>query len=87
MACMKVKFGRELWWILNLTIQGVGGVLMQLLDLMGWVYGRILVGVGKWFLIIPDLRLEIAPRLDFWHDLWCKHMAIKEAFLDLSSNA
>ena len=38
------------------------GVLVNLLERMGWVYGRILGGVR------------------FWHDLWCGHETLKEAF-------
>jgi hypothetical protein len=32
---------------------------------MGWGYGRISRGFGGCFLIIPDLRWEMASRLDF----------------------
>jgi hypothetical protein len=25
----------------------------------------------------------MTPRLEFWHDLWCGDMSLKETFLDL----
>jgi hypothetical protein len=34
---------------MNLAIRGVGSVLMILLECMGWVYGKILGGVGGKF--------------------------------------
>jgi hypothetical protein len=42
----------------------MGEVLMSLLGSMGWDYGRILRGVGISFLVISDLRWEMAPSLD-----------------------
>jgi hypothetical protein len=84
---MREKVGVELWWTLNLAGCGVGGVLMSLLGCMGWGYGRILRGVGGSFLILPNLRWEMAPRLRVWHDLWGRpvgwargDMVLKEAF-------
>jgi hypothetical protein len=41
---------------------GVVGVLMSLLGRMGQGYERILGGVGRSSLVIPDLRWEMAPR-------------------------
>jgi hypothetical protein len=55
----------RLWWISNLAVHGVGGVLMSLLGRMGWSYGRISGGVRRCFLVMPDLRWEMASRLDF----------------------
>jgi hypothetical protein len=40
--CMRERLSGELWWTLNLTVHGVGGVQMNLLGCMGWGYGRIL---------------------------------------------
>jgi len=31
---------------------------------MEWVYGRILEGVGGNFVVTPNLKWEMAPRLD-----------------------
>jgi hypothetical protein len=41
-----------------------GGVLVSLLGCIGWVYGRILGGVGKRFVVTPDLKWEIALRFN-----------------------
>jgi hypothetical protein len=43
---MKERLDRELWWILNMTAHGVGGVLMRFLGRMEWGYGRLSGGVG-----------------------------------------
>lgn len=53
--CMREKLARKLWWIPNLAVYGVSGVLMSLLGHMGWGYERILGGVGESFQVILDL--------------------------------
>jgi hypothetical protein len=40
---------REAWWILNLVVHGVGGVLMSLLGPIGWDYQRISRGLEDVF--------------------------------------
>jgi hypothetical protein len=42
----------------------VSGVLMMFTGRMGGDYRRISGGVGRCFLVIPDLRCEMALRLD-----------------------
>jgi hypothetical protein len=59
---LRERFSGEWWWPLTMEVHGKGGVLVSLLRCMGWVYGRILGGVGESFL---DLRWAMAPRLDF----------------------
>jgi hypothetical protein len=39
-----------------MEVHGEGGVLMSLSGRMGWVYARILGGVGGSFVVRPDLR-------------------------------
>jgi hypothetical protein len=39
---MRRTLGGELWWILNLVVSGVGGILMGFLGRIRWDYGRIL---------------------------------------------
>jgi hypothetical protein len=60
---MRERHDGELW-ILNLAVLGVGAVLLILLGRMWRGYGKILGGVGRCFLVIPDLSYEMAPRLD-----------------------
>jgi hypothetical protein len=48
-----------------MEVHGVDGVLVSLLGCMGWGYGRILGGVGGSSQVIPDLRWEMAPKLNF----------------------
>ncbi len=48
-----------------MEVYGEGGVLVSLLGRMGWVYRRILGGVGGSFQVISDLRWERASMLDF----------------------
>jgi hypothetical protein len=44
---MRERFGRELWWTLNLVVCWVGGVLMSLMGHMGWGYRRIFFLISK----------------------------------------
>jgi len=53
---IRERLGGEWWSTLNLIVHGVGGVLMSLLGLLGWVYRKILVEVGGISLAIPELR-------------------------------
>jgi hypothetical protein len=62
---LRERLGGEWWWILNMEALGEGGVLVSLLGLMRWVYGRILGGAESGSIITPDLKWEMAPRLDF----------------------
>jgi len=62
--CMKERLGGELWWILNMTACKMGVVLIRFLGWMGWGYRRISGGVWECFPVIPNLRCEMAPRLD-----------------------
>jgi hypothetical protein len=55
----------EWQWILSMEVHGEGGVLVSLLECMGWVYERILGKVGGNFVVIPNLSWEMALRLDF----------------------
>jgi hypothetical protein len=57
--------GEWWWWTLNLEVLEMGSVLMSLLGRMGWGYEGILRRVGGSFQVIPDLRWEMAPRLDY----------------------
>jgi hypothetical protein len=50
---------------ITLEVLREDGVLVRLFGRMGWVYGRILCGVGRSFVVSPDLRWEITQRLDF----------------------
>jgi len=60
---MRERLGEESWWNLNLATHGVGGVLMNLLGRMRlWKNIRKFWGL---FLVIPNLRWEMTPRLDF----------------------
>jgi hypothetical protein len=52
-------------WTLYMEVLREDGVLASLLGRMKWVYGRILGVVGRSFVATPDLRLEMASRLDF----------------------
>jgi integral membrane sensor domain MASE1 len=61
---LRERLGREWWWILNIVVLGDGGVLVSLLGHMGWVYGRIFIGVGGSSVVAPDLKWVMAPRLD-----------------------
>jgi hypothetical protein len=61
---LRKRFGGKWWWALNMETHGEDSVLVSLLGHMGWVYGIILGGVGGSFLVTPDLRWKIAPRLD-----------------------
>jgi hypothetical protein len=56
---MGERLGGEWWSTLNLVVHGVGGVLLSVLGLVGWVYGRILGEVGGISLAIPDLRWDM----------------------------
>lgn len=62
-----------------MEVLGEGGVLVSLLGCMGWVYKRILGGLGGSSVITPDLKWVMVPR--FWLDLWRGDMALKDAFL------
>jgi hypothetical protein len=35
--CIRERHGRELWWILNLVVGGVGGVLLNPFCRIGWI--------------------------------------------------
>jgi hypothetical protein len=48
----------------NMTVRGVGGVLMKVTSHIGWVCEKISGGVVVSFLVIPDLRREMALKLD-----------------------
>jgi hypothetical protein len=62
---MRERLGEEWWWAPNLVVRGLGGVLISLLECMGWGYGRILDGVGGSSQVIPNLRWGMDPMLDF----------------------
>jgi hypothetical protein len=47
-----------------MEVHGEGGVLGSPSGCMGWVYGKILGGVVG-FVVILDLRWDMAQRLDF----------------------
>ena len=47
-----------------MEVHGEHSVLVNLMRCMGWVYGRILGGVGGGFVVIPYLRWEMTSRLD-----------------------
>ena len=47
-----------------MEVYGKGGVLVSLMGLMGWVYGRTLRRVGGSSIVIPDFIWGIIPRLD-----------------------
>jgi hypothetical protein len=47
-----------------LVVRGASGILLSLLEHMGWGYERILGRVGENFRVTPDLRWEMASRLD-----------------------
>jgi len=48
-----------------MEVHGEGNVPVSISGLMRWVYGRVLGEVGRSFVVIPDLRWEMAQRLDF----------------------
>jgi hypothetical protein len=48
-----------------MEVHGEGGVLVNVLGRMGWVSGTILEEVGRSFVVTPDWRKKMAPRLDF----------------------
>lgn len=50
---------------ITLEVLREDGVLVSLLGRVGWVYGRILCGVRRSFVVSLDLRWEMTPRLDF----------------------
>jgi hypothetical protein len=62
--CMREGRGGELLWVLNMTICGMGGVLLKPLSRLQWGYGRISEGDKCYFLGIPNLSWETTPRLD-----------------------
>jgi hypothetical protein len=66
-----------------MEVYGEGGVLVSLVGLMGWVYGRTLGRVGESFVVTPYLMWEMVPRLDFGMIVNVGDMALKEAFLVL----
>jgi hypothetical protein len=78
--CMRERLGGELLWMLNLVVIGVGGVLLIPLGRMGWGFGRILGGVGVYFVATPDLKLGDGSKIRFWDDVWCGELALKVAF-------
>jgi hypothetical protein len=45
---------REAWWWINIEVYGEGGVLVSLMGLMGWVYGRTLRRVEGSSIVTPD---------------------------------
>jgi hypothetical protein len=60
----KGKYCPTSWWTLNLENHGADGVLVSFFGRMGQGYRRILRWIGKSFIVIPYLRLEMASRLD-----------------------
>ncbi len=47
-----------------MEVHGEGNVPVSISGLMRWVYGRVLGEVGRSFVVIPDLRWEMIPRID-----------------------
>jgi len=62
--CMREGPYGESLWISNMVACGAGGVLMRFMGRMGWVCEKISGGVVVSFLVIPDLRREMALKLD-----------------------
>jgi hypothetical protein len=62
---LRERLARGWWWTLNTEMHREGGVLVSPSGSIGWVYGRILGVVGGSFVVILDLRWEMAPRLDY----------------------
>ena len=60
---------------------GVGVVLMKLFSRMGLGYKRISRRVGSCFLVIPDLRWEIAPRLNYGMACGLRIRPLRKLFL------
>jgi hypothetical protein len=63
---LRERLGGEWWWTLNMEVHGEGGVLVSLSGCMGWVYGRILGGIGFCCLVLRDLRELRALGLMNW---------------------
>jgi hypothetical protein len=61
---LRVRLSGEWWCTLYMEVHGEGGFLMSPLVCMRWVYGRILRGVRGSFVVILDLRCEMALSLD-----------------------
>jgi hypothetical protein len=74
-VCTRNMLGGE-WWTLNLVVRGVGDVLLILLEHLGW-------GFRRNFHVTPNLKREMAPRLDFDMISECGDVALKAAFSDL----
>jgi hypothetical protein len=53
---------------------------MSLMGCMGWVYGRILQGIGGNYPAIPNLRWENGSKISFWHDLCVEIWLFKMPF-------
>jgi len=77
--CIRERLGGEWRWTLNLVVHGVGGSLEP--------FG---VGLWKnikrgWENILSHTRFEVegGSKIIFWHDQWCRDVALKDAFFDL----
>jgi hypothetical protein len=62
---LRERLGGDLRWTLNLEVYGVGGVLLSLLEHLGWGYGRISGKNGRISCVIPILWWEMDPELVF----------------------
>jgi hypothetical protein len=58
------RLGAKWWWTPDMDVHGEDGVLLSQSRRMWWVCRRILGGIGRSFVIIPDLSWEMAQRLD-----------------------
>ena len=62
---LRERVGGEWQWTLNLAVHGAGDVLLSLLERLRCGYGRILGRVRGIFCVIPNLKWQMASRLDF----------------------
>jgi hypothetical protein len=63
-----------------MEVYGEGGILVSLVVLKGWVYGKTL-GRG-WGKFCSHTKFDVGDgyKISFWHDRWCGDIALKEAF-------
>jgi hypothetical protein len=60
-------YGERLW-ILNMTVRGVGSVVMRC---MGWGLGRISGEVEGEFSNHTRFEVGDDSKIRFWHNMWC----------------
>jgi hypothetical protein len=83
-----VMFMSERWLlILNMAMSWVSGVLMRLMGLIWWGFGRL--SGGGWGEFSSHTRFEVGDgsKIRLWYDVWCADQALKVTFLDLFSLA